>query len=199
MILSRAPLTAQARCVRLACIRHAASVRPEPGSNSSLCGLERHRSGLRTKRNGSGTCASSRFSCEGTSHRLAAHGRIKNQGSTTRKRADTWRRLWPRGQRVSRKGRKPENRVVASTTGGGETTANTTRRSIARQRDGVKSACHGVRRWTTLGHPSRFVAPSATIPPGSPLVKRYEIERKRTRTNAVHGVRPRSYNGSYFP
>jgi hypothetical protein len=27
----------QARCVRLACIRHAASVRPEPGSNSALC------------------------------------------------------------------------------------------------------------------------------------------------------------------
>ena len=40
MILSRAPLTEQAPCVRLACIRHAASVRPEPGSNSSLCGVE---------------------------------------------------------------------------------------------------------------------------------------------------------------
>ena len=36
MFLSRAPLRVQALCVRLACIRHAASVRPEPGSNSSL-------------------------------------------------------------------------------------------------------------------------------------------------------------------
>ena len=34
MILSRAPLRVQAPCVRLACIRHAASVHPEPGSNS---------------------------------------------------------------------------------------------------------------------------------------------------------------------
>ena len=40
MILSRAPLTSQETCVRLACIRHAASVRPEPGSNSSLCGMD---------------------------------------------------------------------------------------------------------------------------------------------------------------
>ena len=39
MFLSRAPLTEQAPRVRLACIRHAASVRPEPGSNSSLCGF----------------------------------------------------------------------------------------------------------------------------------------------------------------
>ena len=31
---------AEAARVRLACIRHAASVRPEPGSNSSLCGME---------------------------------------------------------------------------------------------------------------------------------------------------------------
>ena len=48
MILSRAPLTEQAPCVRLACIRHAASVRPEPGSNSSLYGLERRLRGFRT-------------------------------------------------------------------------------------------------------------------------------------------------------
>ena len=33
------------------------------------------------QRNGSGTCASSRFSCEGTSSRWAGRGRIKNQGS----------------------------------------------------------------------------------------------------------------------
>jgi hypothetical protein len=31
---------AEAGCVRLACIRHAASVRPEPGSNSSCGGVE---------------------------------------------------------------------------------------------------------------------------------------------------------------
>ncbi len=35
MFLSRSPLTARKRSVRLACIRHAASVDPEPGSNSS--------------------------------------------------------------------------------------------------------------------------------------------------------------------
>ena len=38
MLLTRAPLTSREhvlrQCVRLACIRHAASVRPEPGSNS---------------------------------------------------------------------------------------------------------------------------------------------------------------------
>ena len=46
MILSRAPLTEQAPRVRLACIRHAASVRPEPGSNSSLYDFsDRNRSG----------------------------------------------------------------------------------------------------------------------------------------------------------
>jgi hypothetical protein len=48
VILSRAPLTSQEMCVRLACIRHAASVRPEPGSNSSLYGLEGHRGDIRT-------------------------------------------------------------------------------------------------------------------------------------------------------
>ncbi len=35
MFLSRSPLTARRLPVRLACIRHAASVDPEPGSNSS--------------------------------------------------------------------------------------------------------------------------------------------------------------------
>ena len=104
MILSRAPLTEQAPRVRLACIRHAASVRPEPGSNSSLYGLEGSRRSIRTKRNGSGTCASSRFSCEGTGCRHAGRGRIKNQGSACHNSdANTWRRLWPHGQRVSRK------------------------------------------------------------------------------------------------
>ena len=34
MLLSRPPLTARRRPVRLACFRHAASVYPEPGSNS---------------------------------------------------------------------------------------------------------------------------------------------------------------------
>ena len=36
MFLSRSPLSARRQTVRLACIRHAASVHPEPGSNSSL-------------------------------------------------------------------------------------------------------------------------------------------------------------------
>ena len=34
MLLTRSPLEVQAPLVRLACIRHAASVHPEPGSNS---------------------------------------------------------------------------------------------------------------------------------------------------------------------
>ena len=90
MFLSRAPLTEQAPRVRLACIRHAASVRPEPGSNSSLYGLECHRSDVRTKRNGSGTCASSRFSCEGTGLPFSrCRGRIKNQGSASGEAAGT--------------------------------------------------------------------------------------------------------------
>ena len=46
VLLTRPPLTSaifqykyfhMARSVRLACVRHAASVHPEPGSNSSLC------------------------------------------------------------------------------------------------------------------------------------------------------------------
>ena len=52
MILSRAPLSRRSDCVRLACIRHAASVHPEPGSNSSLCGWKRRcRSSSRPPRN----------------------------------------------------------------------------------------------------------------------------------------------------
>ena len=161
MILSRAPLTEQAPCVRLACIRHAASVRPEPGSNSSLYGLDGRRSGLRPHRNGSGTCASSRFSCEGTNRRCRGHGRIKNQGSAAVKRADTWRRLWPLGQRVSQKGRNAREPSCYVYRVRGETTAETTRRSIARLQDGVKSA----------GQWRRPFAPSATIPRGTALVK----------------------------
>ena len=38
VLLTRSPLTL--RCVRLACIRHAASVHPEPGSNSPLSMLD---------------------------------------------------------------------------------------------------------------------------------------------------------------
>ena len=34
VLLTRSPLEVQAPLVRLACIRHAASVHPEPGSNS---------------------------------------------------------------------------------------------------------------------------------------------------------------------
>ncbi len=34
VLLTRSPLNLQVRSVRLACIRHAASVHPEPGSNS---------------------------------------------------------------------------------------------------------------------------------------------------------------------
>ena len=34
MLLTRSPLTVLLQSVRLACIRHAASVHPEPGSNS---------------------------------------------------------------------------------------------------------------------------------------------------------------------
>ena len=161
MILSRAPLTEQAPCVRLACIRHAASVRPEPGSNSSLYGLDGRRSGIRPHRNGSGTCASSRFSCEGTFGRRAGHGRIKNQGSAAVKRADTWRRLWPPGQRVSQKGRNAREPSCYVYHLRGETTAATTERSIARAPTGVKSA----------GQWRRPCTPSATIPPGTALVK----------------------------
>ena len=36
MLLTRSPLSYRSNFVRLACIRHAASVHPEPGSNSPL-------------------------------------------------------------------------------------------------------------------------------------------------------------------
>ena len=39
VLLTRSPLICIATSVRLACIRHAASVHPEPGSNSPLCFL----------------------------------------------------------------------------------------------------------------------------------------------------------------
>jgi hypothetical protein len=38
VFLSRSPLSARRHCVRLTCVRHAASVDPEPGSNSSKAG-----------------------------------------------------------------------------------------------------------------------------------------------------------------
>ena len=38
MFLSRSPLKVRRPCVRLTCVRHAASVDPEPGSNSSKDG-----------------------------------------------------------------------------------------------------------------------------------------------------------------
>ena len=118
MILSRAPLTEQAPRVRLACIRHAASVRPEPGSNSS-CGVEvvavrptaRHqacRTRLKNERRHDSVVKVQWWG------RQAADER-KNQGSAAVKRTDTWRRHWPHGQRVSREKEEPENRVVAST------------------------------------------------------------------------------------
>jgi hypothetical protein len=52
-------------------------------------------------------CSSSRFSCEGTVATIAmASGnaeRTKNQGYDAIDAADTWRRLWPLGQRGSQK------------------------------------------------------------------------------------------------
>ena len=89
------------------------------------------------------------------------HGRIKNQGSAAVKRADTWRRLWPPGQRVSQKGRNAREPSCYVYRVCGETTAATTGRSIARAPTGVKSA----------GDVRRPFAPSATIPRGTALVK----------------------------
>src|SRR5205823_1644654 len=111
--------------VRLACIRHAASVRPEPGSNSSLCGWRRLVFQARAPHQGRTivTCASTRFSCEGTSaEREATTANKKPGGQALRQARATWRRLWSDDQRVSRK----ERAGVASCCVyrfGGETTA----------------------------------------------------------------------------
>jgi len=114
--------------------------------------LECHRGDVRTKRNGSGTCASSRFSCEGTGCRWAGRGRIKNQGSASGEAAGTWRRLWPHGQRVSREKEAPKNPSCCIYHSRGETTAVTTRRSIARGTTLVKSrCCYCFACWNGLG------------------------------------------------
>jgi hypothetical protein len=60
VLLSRAPLSVRRHSVRLACIRHAASVRPEPGSNSSYCGWNDLSRPSHKNPHGS----SSRFSCK---------------------------------------------------------------------------------------------------------------------------------------
>ena len=172
MILSRAPLRVQALCVRLACIRHAASVRPEPGSNSSLYGLEGHLRDIRTKRNGSGTCASSRFSCEGTSDRRAGHGRIKNQepasACATRTPGDVSSHS---ASAFRERERSPRTRVVASIA-----RAMRRRREQRAQYSTIRKACQIgvlglVRRWNGLSNLSYSFATSATIPLARSLVK----------------------------
>ena len=146
MILSRAPLTEQAPRVRLACIRHAASVRPEPGSNSSLYGVERARTRIRTRRNGSGTCASSRFSCEGTSCRWVRSRANKKPGvSRGEASGHLATSLATRPARFARRKGRPRTELLRLPTSG-ETTVRTTKRSIARQRHAVKSRCGRVRR-----------------------------------------------------
>ena len=44
VVLTRPPLTLLQECVRLACVRHAASVYPEPGSNSPFMCIRQDRS-----------------------------------------------------------------------------------------------------------------------------------------------------------
>ena len=193
MILSRAPLTEQAPRVRLACIRHAASVRPEPGSNSSLYGVERARTRIRTRRNGSGTCASSRFSCEGTVCRLDGSRANKKPGVSRRDRAaDTWRRLWPHGQRVSQvKKAGPRTELLRLPTSG-ETTVRTTKRSIARQRHAVKSRCGRVRRCAAPSMPGWSCATRATIP------RRVAPVKLLSRTKRAGGLCPADGQGQLF-
>ena len=114
MILSRAPLTTRRWRVRLACIRHAASVRPEPGSNSSLYGLEclPKQPPPPTEINRV-TCASSRFSCEGTGAVRPGHGRIKNQGSAAVRLVTPGDVSGHTASAFRKREGAPENRVVA--------------------------------------------------------------------------------------
>src|SRR5262249_52876945 len=84
-------------CVRLACIRHAASVRPEPGSNSSEVDGTREakpsrHSAHRTRAGTSGyRWSSSRFSCEGASRRSGSAGEQKTRGERLGGATSAWR------------------------------------------------------------------------------------------------------------
>ena len=111
MVLSRAPLSHPKAA---ACDLHALGTPPAfvLSQDQTLHSVDWNGvATLRTTRTGRVTCASSRFSCEGTSQPSSrkALRRTKNQGSARPEAvADTWRRLWPHGQRVSQKRRARE-------------------------------------------------------------------------------------------
>jgi hypothetical protein len=141
VFLSRAPRRSRKSSVRLACIRHAASVRPEPGSNSSWVrtGACRQTRGP-TSRTPNTKRASSRFSCEGT----AAVGRLKNQGHADK--ASTWRTASVRADPE-----RPYLQITGSTRQASETTKTSPSRSIAHHPAFVNSsssrvACYSSQR-----------------------------------------------------
>ena len=102
--------------VRLACFRHAASVRPEPGSNSSLYGMD-----------GSLRASTPNGMERGRVHHHdsvvkvqaavgSGHGRIKNQGSAAMRLVTPGDVSGHTAGAFRRREGTPENRVVTSTT-----------------------------------------------------------------------------------
>jgi hypothetical protein len=163
VFLSRAPRRSRKSSVRLACIRHAASVRPEPGSNSSWVrtGACRQTRGP-TSRTPNTKRASSRFSCEGT----AAVGRLKNQGHADK--ASTWRTA-----SVTADPERPYLQITGSTRQASETTKTPPSRSIAHPAAPVKSADLGFcASRTSVQRFVLFLATPVTIPCRTTCVKR---------------------------
>ena len=102
VLLTRSPLITQEQAlevtVRLACVKHAASVRPEPGSNSPLMFKPQQPKGRREKQTPKG-----RFQPSRTSQTDSIHNQPKknsptnsNPKATTIKRGQTWHRFLAR-------------------------------------------------------------------------------------------------------
>jgi len=125
---------ASAPRVRLACIRHAASVRPEPGSNSSLCGVERlYEEPTAPPRERDGARVHHHDSVVKVQAPHAGLRRTKNQGSARERVRRTPGDVSGHTASAFRKEGRPENRVVASTARAVRRRRVTTQRSIPRR------------------------------------------------------------------